>query len=427
MIKIALVGDILITRPLPAKGYAGWQELSDLLSGHDVKFANLEVTVHRREGYPSAFPGGTWAMADPVCLKDIKRFGFNILNTANNHAMDYSHNGLLATRRYLTENELLFSGTGENLAEATAPAFIECAEGRIAVIGATSSFHDSDAAGHQRPDMQGRPGVNPLRHRSVYEVTEEHFQHLEKIAEDTGVNDYHHQAIKEGYLLPGHHFNFGPLEFIKGKSNLLHTVPLEKDLARILKSVTEARKQSDGVLVSIHSHQFAHGDKKNPAEFIRIFAKSCIDAGASIIVGHGPHMLRGIEVYKQGVIFYSLGNFIFQHETVTHLPADFYEKYALPYDDGVATAMEKRSKNGAIGLHTDKEAWNGILVSIVVEGQSMNVSLYPVELGYELPRYRKGWPKRVRDERILRRLAELSSAFNTKLEMNDGIGQIIID
>ncbi len=145
MIHIMLAGDILITRPLPAKGYVGCRELTDLISRHDVTFANLEVTVHRREGYPSAFPGGTWAMADPVCLKDIKRFGFNVLNTANNHAMDYSHNGLLATHRYLKEQELLFTGTGENLADATAPAFVECAEGRVAVIGATSSFHDSDA------------------------------------------------------------------------------------------------------------------------------------------------------------------------------------------------------------------------------------------------------------------------------------------
>lgn len=91
MIKIALVGDVLMTRPLPQNGYDGLQEVADLIHEHEVKLANLEMTVHRKEGYPSAFPGGTWAMADPVCLKGIKQFGFNLLNTANNHAMDYSH------------------------------------------------------------------------------------------------------------------------------------------------------------------------------------------------------------------------------------------------------------------------------------------------------------------------------------------------
>lgn len=427
MIKIALVGDILITRPLPAKGYNGLQELTDLINGHEVKFANLETTIHRREGYPSAFPGGTWAMTNPICLKDIKRLGFNILNTANNHSMDYSHNGMLATHKYLIEYDLPFTGTGENLADATAPTFIECAEGRVAVIGATSSFHDSDAAGNQRKDMKGRPGVNPLRHKSIYEVTEENYQNLQKIASEIGINDYHNQAIKEGYLLPKDNFNFANFEFKKGENNLLHTYPLEKDLWRIINSITEARKQSDCVIVSFHSHQFSNGNKKKPAEFIRVFAKSCIDAGASIIVGHGPHILRGIEVYNKGAIFYSLGNFIFQNETVTHLPADFYEKYSVQNEDGVGTAMDKRSKNGTIGPNVDEDVWNSVLVSIEDDSKKMNIKLIPLELGHELPRYKKGLPKISKNEHTITQIQELSIFFNTKVHNLNGVGSIIIN
>lgn len=427
MIKMALVGDVLITRPLPSKGYNGLQELTDLINGHDVKFANLETTIHRREGYPSAFPGGTWAMTDPACLKDLKQLGFNILNTANNHSMDYSHNGLLATHKYLRDWGLPFAGTGENLAEATAPTFIECSEGRVAVIGATSSFHDSDAAGNQRIDMKGRPGINPLRHKAIYEVTEDNYQSLQKIATQIGINDYHNQAIKEGYLLAKDNFNFANFEFKKGENNILHTFPLEKDLERITKSIAEAKKQSDYVVVSIHSHQFSNGDKKNPAEFIRTFAKSCIDAGASIIIGHGPHILRGIEVYNKGVIFYSLGNFIFQNETVSHLPADFYEKYSLEYNDGVGTAMNKRSKNGTIGLNVDEDAWNSVLVSIEIDNKKMNISLFPIELGYDLPRYNKGLPKLINNEHIIIKLKELSAVFKTEIQNINGIGTIIIN
>jgi len=426
MIKIALVGDVLITRQLPEKGYNGLQEIIDLLGEHEVTFANLETTVHRCEGYPSAFPGGTWAMTDPKCLNTIKRFGFNILNTANNHSMDYSHNGLLATHRYLIENQLPFVGTGENLADATAPAFIECSRGRVAVIGATSSFHDSDAAGNQRMDMKGRPGVNPLRHKSIYEVTEENYQSLQKIAVQIGINDYHNQAIKEGYLLPKDNFNFANFEFKKGEHNILHTIPLEKDLERITKSIDEAKKQSDCVIVSIHSHQFSNGNKANPPEFIRSFAKACIDAGASIIVGHGPHILRGIEVYNKGVIFYGLGNFIFQNETVTHLPADFYEKYFLKFDDGVGSAMDKRSQNGTKGLNIDEDVWNSIIVSIEVDSKSMVVKLFPIELGYDLPRYIKGLPKINKNNCIINRIQELSAAFGTEVKNNDGIGVVSI-
>jgi poly-gamma-glutamate synthesis protein (capsule biosynthesis protein) len=40
-------------------------------------------------------------------------------------------------------------------------------------------------------------------------------------------------------------------------------------------------------------------------------ARSAIDAGADVIIGHHPHVLQGIERYGRGVIFYSLGNFAF--------------------------------------------------------------------------------------------------------------------
>nr|WP_320022417.1 CapA family protein [uncultured Draconibacterium sp.] len=426
MIKIAIVGDLLITRPFPEKGYEGLEELKTLIDSHDVKFANLETTIHRKEGYPSAFPGGTWTMTDPICLKNIKQLGFNILNTANNHAMDYSHNGLIATHRYLIENNLKFAGTGENLADATAPAFVECPEGRVAMIGATSSFHDSDAAGNQRIDMQGRPGINPLRHKSIYEITEENYNNLLKIATQTGINDYHNRAISEGYLLPRENFNIGYFEFQKGTNNILHTYPLEKDVERIISAISEAKKQSDCVIVSIHSHQFSEGDKKNPAEFIKIFAKKCIDAGATIIVGHGPHILRGIEVYNKGVIFYSLGNFIFQNETVSHLPADFYEKYSLQYNDGVGTAMNKRSKNGKIGLSVQKDVWNSVVVSIEIDNKEIDIKLLPIELGYDLHNYRKGLPKLIKNRNILEKIQELSTSFDTKIRILDEIGRLKI-
>lgn len=79
------------------------------------------MTVHDREGYPFGFSGGTWAMAHPDLLKDVKKYGFNVYNSANNHSMDYSHNGLMATIGYLKREGMNFAGIGENLADAAAP------------------------------------------------------------------------------------------------------------------------------------------------------------------------------------------------------------------------------------------------------------------------------------------------------------------
>ena len=150
-------GDAFITRRFPEGGYEGFEAVRDCIMQHDVKFSNLEMTFHDHEGYPAAFSGGTWAMAHPSLLKDVKKYGFNVYNSANNHSMDYSHNGLLATTKYLKQEDMNFAGIGENLSDASAPVYVEGENIRAAVIAATSSFHESWAAGNQRLDMKGRP------------------------------------------------------------------------------------------------------------------------------------------------------------------------------------------------------------------------------------------------------------------------------
>ena len=82
------------------------------------------------------------------------------------------------------------------------------------------------------------------------------------------------------------------------------------------------------MIVSLHCHE-SGANRSVPADFIPIFAKAVIDAGADVFVGHGPHVLRGIEIYKGKPIFYSLSNFIFQNETVLRMPEDSYEQYSL--------------------------------------------------------------------------------------------------
>ena len=97
--------------------------------------------------------------------------------------------------------------------------------------------------------------------------------------------------------------------------------------------VRSAASLADIVIVSLHCHE-SGANRSVPADFIPIFASAVVDAGADVFVGHGPHVLRGIEIYKGKPIFYSLSNFIFQNETLLRMPADSYEQYAL--DDDVA-------------------------------------------------------------------------------------------
>jgi hypothetical protein len=76
---------------------------------------------------------------------------------------------------------------------------------------------------------------------------------------------------------------------------------LRSDLAR-------AAEEADVVVVSLHA-----GDEYAPREnkLQRDFAHAAVDAGADIVVGHHPHVLEPIEVYRGRLICYSLGNYVF--------------------------------------------------------------------------------------------------------------------
>jgi poly-gamma-glutamate capsule biosynthesis protein CapA/YwtB (metallophosphatase superfamily) len=73
---------------------------------------------------------------------------------------------------------------------------------------------------------------------------------------------------------------------------------------------------ADIVLVSNHSHEMKGYSKDQVADFQREFAHMCIDAGAHAYIGHGPHVLRGVEIYKERPIFHGLGDFFYQAELI---------------------------------------------------------------------------------------------------------------
>jgi len=419
-------GDSFITRRLPIKNQS-FEEIRSIIQMAEARFTNLEVTVHNWEGFPSAQSGGTWAIASPEVLQDLKEYGFNLINLANNHALDYSYGGLEATRKYLDQCGFVYAGAGKNLAEAGSPKYLDSPSGRVALIAVTSSFHESWIAGEQRRDVIGRPGINPLRVKTTYIVTPENFEKLQQIAESTEINAYDNLIRKEGFLpeLDKDIFMFGKYTFKKSNHNGVITEPEEKDMQRLMKAINQARYFADYVLVSIHSHQIKGENKEQPTDFLVNAAKKCIDAGAHAVIGHGPHVLRGIEIYKNCPIFYSLGNFIFQSETVANLPADFYEKYGLGHEDNVADALKKRSGNGTRGLAVDKEALISVIpVWTMEEGKLIDIKLYPIELGYGLPSYKNGWPELSKDKKILEKLVDLSKPFNTEIKIDNNVGII---
>ena len=96
-----------------------------------------------------------------------------------------------------------------------------------------------------------------------------------------------------------------------------------------------------------------------------------------------PHILRGIELYKGGIIFYSLGNFLFENDTTTHQPADFYEKCHMSNTSMAGEGMDNRSRerHHRPGREPGR---HGVLLSLqwaVEGGQATALRLCPIHLG----------------------------------------------
>lgn len=428
-ITFAATGDSYITRRLPAEDVAHFQAIAKILQGANVRFTNLETTTHHFEGTPSALCGGQWAMASPDVLQDLKAYGFNMVAWANNHTMDYLYDGLEATEKYLNQYGFVHAGAGQNLARASEPRYLETTSGRVALIAVTSTFHEFQMAGEQRPDMIGRPGVNPLRYTETYMISGEQMSQLKSIADSTYINAKNNMRVKNGYEIAASNdlFMFGSHRFQVGMPAGVTTIPLERDMKRILNKISEAKRQADYVIVSIHAHEMKEDKWEIPADFITAFSKKCIDEGAHAIIGHGPHILRGIEIYKGRPIFYSLGNFIFQNETLTHVPADCYEKYGLNHSHNVADALDAKSADNTRGYSLIPEVWQTVIPFWTMEnGVLKELTLYPVELGFEKKRSQRGCPALSDDILILKRLQELSAPFGTDIQIEGTVGKVTI-
>lgn len=423
-------GDCFITRRLPQGGYEDLDRLQKLIKGHDVRFLNLESTFHNYEGYPAAESGGTWARSDPRTLDDIKNMGFNLFTTANNHAGDFGEGGILATIRHLQERDMCFSGTGKDLGEASKPCYLETRHSRVALISCNAGNRKGHSAGDQTRNMMGRPGLNPVGIQEVYHVDKAHFEMVKELAKVSTVNREAEKSIRNGYGVPFPEdvLPFGGTRFKLDDKCFVESKPAEKDMLRIEAEIREAKRQAEVVLVSIHSHYIDSYDNTKAPQFLEVFCRRCIDAGASVVIGHGPHELQGVECYKEGLILYSIGNFLFETDTVEFQPWDAYHNRGMDVQTTkVGAYMLDRSKNGTVGYAVQWPIWNSLLFGWTMEdGKITQVQLYPIELGMDEPRWKKGLPRLNGSEKTLKYLEEISAKYGTRIRIEDGVGYIDI-
>jgi len=102
--------------------------------------------------------------------------------------------------------------------------------------------------------------------------------------------------------------NLGPETWKADEENSGIAWISENNLETIKRDIEKVKKESDILIVSLHSGEEY---QKTPTQFQIEFSRAFIDAGADLVIGHHPHIIQPNEKYKDGWIFYSLGNFVF--------------------------------------------------------------------------------------------------------------------
>lgn len=423
----AAAGDMLVQRRIHHDS-DGFADVSGFLRKADVRYINLETTLHRGEFYANQFSGGSYLRADPETLEDVKAYGFNMLSFANNHSMDFDRGGLLATKRAVDAAGIVNSGVGNNLDEAAAPAYLETPNRRAALISVVSTMGTplsgsySAMAGKQSRRYPGRPGVNGLRIDEYLQVTEEYLEMIRRISDLSRINAQKDIERAEGYFppLPEGTAVLKELQFRKGDSVRYVTHPNEEDMQRVEKAIYEAQMQSDYILISIHSHEISGDKKEKPADFLVEFAHRCIDAGAHAVIGHGPHLLRPVEIYKNRPIFYSLGNFVMHNECIPYAPEEMFAKQGMTSDATMRELFYDRSAGYTRGLMRDRRMLESVIPYFEMEGGVLTkLELMPIELHFDDPVWRSGNPRFSNRYGIIERLAEMSAPYGTEIIIDD--------
>lgn len=436
-IAITLTGDSMITRGMQAFQEKTFLDLLELFRGSDITVSNLEMLFHHFEMSWHYKGAASFQVCDPRYLRDLKWMGMDVVTTATNHAFDYGEEGFLTTLQHCDEAGLLQAGGGRHLDESRAPAYVDTPGGRVAVMATTSTFSEESRSGPGRADFPGKPGVSTLRHDIVHHVPEAFLGSLQEAKRELGYDAREQSMRRQRGLAPDPKST--DVRFLGGRFEAANEFSVKtacnnEDLESIARWMRGAKKQADWLVFAMHCHESGPSEEwygqtsTEPPDFQVEFAHFTIDNGADAFVSHGTHYLRGIEIYKGKPIFYSLGNFIFQNETVEWVPQAAYDGFGLGADDTPGDWGWGRSKGGKHGHSANPVFYRSAVSQCRFEnGELKEVWLHPVDLGFGRPIGQRGRPVLAEGEvaeQVLSWLQRLSEPLGTEIQIEGDKGVI---
>jgi len=248
------VGDILIDREKPDSIF---QHVAETMRSADVTFANCEQ-MYSDKGQPNLIHA---SYSDPKNIPSLLNAGLDLISLANNHTLDWGPEGLLDTISRLEQAGLPYVGAGKNITEARRPVVLERQGTKLGFLAYSCTGPD----GYEATD--NTPGYAPVRAWTIYEK----------------------------------------VDYQPATPPRIVSFPYKEDLAAMVEDIQNLKKRADVVIVSFHWGQ--HLIPRIIPMYCFDISHSAVDAGADLILGGHTHILKGIEVYRGKVIFYSLSNF----------------------------------------------------------------------------------------------------------------------
>jgi poly-gamma-glutamate synthesis protein (capsule biosynthesis protein) len=424
---LASVGDVIIVRPASQSTDPGLQSAIKVIRDADVGFGNFESLIRDERTFAGPLAGSMVGTKEVAA--DLRKMGFTLMNRAGNHLVDSGVEGLFETTRLMDDAGLAYAGVGRNLDEARAPRFVDTPKGRIGLVGMYSETGGAQsrlAATYRVGITGGRPGLNSLGLTRAITVNADHLAMLKRVKDAVYERrtDYTNPVRPPSGDSASAVELFGTMYKSGSKPGELTYTMNARDLGDTLKSIKNGKQYSDFMIATIHAHQ---GDtilqsflfEDHPPDFLVELAHDSIDNGADAFVGHGPHILRGIEIYKGKPIFYDLGEFF--REWDWSCDCNFSPNGDVTQAENVVRGLEGR------GVVEPVNYESAIALSKFDKGQLQEIRIFPIWARHDGPLSRRGIPMTAPPEiaqRILVRLQKLSEPLGTKIAIEGNVGVI---
>lgn len=249
------VGDVLIDRTEP---HTIFQHVKEALDSADLRFANCEQMYSELLGHPNPIHA---TCSSPANIPALQYAGFDVVSMANNHSLDWGGDTLLDTLDQLNGHGIITVGAGRDISEARKPVV-------ISRNGVSVGFLAYGCVGPEEyAATDSTPGYAPVHSWTVYEKV-----------------DYQPATPQK-----------------------IYSFPKEDELAAMVADIESLKREVDAVVTSVHWG--LHYVPRVIPDYCRAIGHAAVNAGADVVIGTHPHILKGVEVYDGRAIFYSTGNF----------------------------------------------------------------------------------------------------------------------